>query len=88
MEPAALRDTWLLPYKIAAPACRAALLPGGTFCGELIGENSAFVRAWIVDSGYRGMFLADGERYGAEPQRLDLERSAVRILKLLLDVTH
>ncbi len=88
MEPAALRDTWLLPYKIAAPACRAALLPGGTFCGELLGENSAFVRAWIVDSGYRGMFLADGERYGAEPQRLDLERSAVRILKLLLDVTH
>ena len=41
-----------------------------------------------MDSGYRGMFLADGERYAAEPQRLDLERSAVRILKLLLDITH
>lgn len=35
---------------------------------------------------YRGMFLADGERYASGPQRIDLERSAIRILKLMLDI--
>ena len=44
------------------------------------------MRSWIVDSRYRGMFLADGERYVSGPQRIDLERSAIRILKLMLDI--
>ena len=88
MRQSALRDTWLLPYEIAAGSYRAALIPGGTFCGEVLGEDCELVRSWIVDSRYRGMFLADGERYVAEPQRLDLERSAIRILKLMLDVTR
>ena len=88
MRQSALRDTWLLPYEIAAGSYRAALIPGGTFCGEVLGEDCELVRSWIVDSRYRGMFLADGERYVAEPQRLDLERSSIRILKLMLDVTR
>ena len=87
MGQSALRDVWLLPYEIAAHAYRAALLPSGSFCGEVLGEDSPLVRSWIVDSRYRGMFLADGERYAAEPTRLELERSALRILKLLTELT-
>ena len=87
MSQPALRDTWLLPYEIAAGSYRAALIPSGTFCGEVLGEDSLLVRSWIVDSSYRGMFLADGERYVSGPQRMDLERSALRILKLMLDIT-
>ena len=86
MSQSALRDTWLLPYEIAAGSYRAALIPSGTFCGEVLGEDSPLVRSWIVDSRYRGMFLADGERYASGPQRIDLERSAIRILKLMLDI--
>ena len=86
LSQSALRDTWLLPYEIAAGSYRAALIPSGTFCGEVLGEDSPLVRSWIVDSRYRGMFLADGERYASGPQRIDLERSAIRILKLMLDI--
>ena len=88
MDAASLRDTWLLPYELAAPAYRAALLPSGTFCGELLGEDCPLVRSWIVDSRFRGMFLADGERYVSAPQRLDFERSAVRILKLMTELSR
>lgn len=87
LSQSALRDVWLLPYEIAASAYRAALLPSGTFCGALLGEDSPLVRSWIVGSHYRGMFLADGERYVSEPTRLELERSALRILKLLTELT-
>ena len=37
----------------------------------------------IVDWKFRGMFLADNERYTAEPDRVTLEKSALRILRLM-----
>ena len=54
------------------------------FGGKLLLERRTDCGKW----GLLGGRLRNGERYAAEPQRLDLERSAVRILKLLLDITH
>ena len=56
----------------------------GIVDGERIAELVCPAR---IDRGRNGAFLADGERYVSGPQRIDLERSALRILKLMLDIT-
>ena len=77
------RETDGLSFEIAASACKACLLPDGTANGEAFGEDSALVRSLILDWKYGGMFLSDGERYAAEPDRVTLERSALRMVRVM-----
>ena len=81
----AFRDVYGLPFEIAAGACRACLLPAITVAGEPVRENSALLRALLLDWKYTGMFLAGGERSSSETTRIELEKSALRIVKLLLE---
>ena len=77
------RDVYGLPFEIAANACKAALLPDSTVNAESLGEDSDLIRSLIVDWKFGGMFLSDGERYCQEPDRVTLERSALRIVRVL-----
>ena len=81
----ALRDVYGLSFEIAARAYPVCLLPGTTLGAEPVCEDSAIVRSLVVDWKYTGMFLSDGERYAAEPTRVTLEKSALRILRVILD---
>ncbi len=81
----ALRDVYGRSFEIAAGAYDACLLPAMTLGGEPVCEDSALVRTLVVDWRYTGMFLSDGERYAAEPARVTLEKSALRILRVILD---
>lgn len=83
----ALRDVYGLGFEIAAGAYDACLLPVMTIAEEPVCEDSALVRTLMVDWRYSGMFLTDGERYLREPSRVTLEKTALRLLKLILDVT-
>lgn len=87
-EPAALsqsacRGLYALGFEIACGAYPAVLIPAAPVNGELCGEDGALARSMIVDWKFRGMFLADNERYTAEPDRVTLEKSALRILRLM-----
>ena len=79
----AFREVYSLSFEIASSACDAVLLPDSTVNGESLGEDSSLVRSLIVDWKYAGMFLSDGERYAAEPDRVTLERSALRVVRIL-----
>ena len=81
----AFRDVYGLSFEIAASACPACLLPAMSTAGQPIGENSSLIHALLSDWRFTGAFLADGERYVSEPSRVELEKSALRIVKLLLD---
>ena len=78
-----LRDIYALPFEIAAHACKAALLPDSIVNGEALGEDCDLIRSLIIDWKFGGMFLSDGERYTQEPDRVTLERSALRIVRVL-----
>ena len=78
-----LRDIYALPFEIAASACKAALLPDSIVNGEALGEDCDLIRSLIIDWKFSGMFLSDGERYAQEPDRVTLERSALRIVRVL-----
>ena len=78
-----LRDIYALPFEIAARACKAALLPDSIVNGEALGEDCDLIRSLIIDWKFSGMFLSDGERYTQEPDRVTLERSALRIVRVL-----
>lgn len=80
---AVFREMDGLALEIAAGAHMACLLPDGVVGGEVIGEDSSLVRSLILDWKYSGMFLSDGERYAQEPDRTTLERSALRIVRVL-----
>jgi hypothetical protein len=81
----AWRDVYALGFEIAARSYRAALLPQLTLSGEILGENSVLVKSMILDWHFGGMFLADGERYVSDPTRAELEKAALRIVKVLLN---
>ena len=80
----AFRDVYGLPFEIAAGACKAFLLPDSSVNGESLGEDSSLIRSLILDWKYSGMFLSDGERYSQEPDRIVLERSALRIVRVMM----
>ena len=80
----AYQDLYSLPFAIAARTARAALLPTQWLNGEPSGEDTAQSKALIHEWKFGGMFLADDERYTTEPSRLQLEQSALRILKFAL----
>ena len=77
------RDIYGLPFSIAAGTYKAVLLPDSTVNGESLGEDSDLIRSFLVDWKFGGMFLSDGERYCQEPDRVTLERSALRIVRVL-----
>ena len=77
------RDIYGLPFEIAVSAYKAVLLPDSTVNGESLGEDSDLIRSLIIDWKFGGMFLSDGERYTKEPDRVTLERSALRIVRVL-----
>ncbi len=75
----AWREVYGPAFAIAAGTHGAVLLPDDA----RLGEDAAFVRAMIVDWKYPGMFLTEGDRSAREPGRLELEKSALRILNIL-----
>lgn len=79
----AYRQLYALPFEIASSAYPAVLIPDRSLNGIFPGEDSALARSMIVDWRFGGMFLADNERYDAEPDRITLEKSALRILQVL-----
>ena len=83
MRLSSFRDIYGLPFEIAVSAYKAVLLPDSTVNGESLGEDSDLIRSLIIDWKFGGMFLSDGERYTKEPDRVTLERSALRIVRVL-----
>lgn len=80
----AYQDIYSLGFAIAAPSAAAVLLPTQWLNGEPSGEDTAQSQALCHEWKFKGMFLADDERFTAEPTRLQLEQAALRILKFAL----
>lgn len=80
----AYQELYSVGFRLAAPTARAVLLPTQWLNGEPSGEDTALSQALVHQWRFPGMFLADDERYTTEPTRLQLEQSALRILKQLL----
>ena len=80
----AFQDLYSLGFSIAARNARAVLLPTQWLNGEPSGEDTAQSQTLTHEWGFRGMFLADDERFTAEPTRLQLEQAAMKILKFAL----
>lgn len=80
----AYQDVTSLGFAIAAKSAQAVLLPTQWLNGEPSGEDTLQSEALCREWGFKGMFLADDERYTAEPDRLRLEQSALKILKFAL----
>jgi len=77
-------DLYSLGFAIAARNARAVLLPTQWLNGEPAGEDTAQSKALIHEWKFGGMFLADDERFVHEPDRLQLEQAALRILRFVL----
>lgn len=80
----AYQDVYSLGFAIAAPSAQAVLLPTQWLGGEPSGEDTAQSEALCHEWKFAGMFLADDERFTAEPTRLQLEQAALKILKFAL----
>ena len=80
----AYQDIYSLGFAIAAPSAQAVLLPTQWLNGEPSGEDTAQSEALCHEWKFGGMFLADDERFTAEPTRLQLEQAALKILKFAL----
>ena len=87
LSQAVCRDLYCLPFEIASGAAKAFLLPAKPVGGKAAAENGALVRSVILDWRYRGMFLTEGERYEGVPDRIDLEKTALRILRQVMELT-
>jgi beta-glucosidase len=80
----AYQDLYGLPFAIAAPTAKAVLLPTQWLNDEPAGEDTAQSQALIQEWKFRGFFLADDERFTREPDRLQLEQAALKILRFAL----
>ena len=80
----AYQDLYSLGFAIAARNARAVLLPSQWLNEEPAGEDSDQSRALVQEWKFSGMFLADDERFTREPDRLQLEQAALKILKFAL----
>ena len=81
----AFRDVYGLSFEIAASGCKACLLPEMTVAGQPLTENSALIRALLLDWKYTGIFFREGTAPETERSRVELEKSALRIVKLILE---
>lgn len=77
-------DVYSLGFAIAAESAKAVLLPTQWLNGEPAGEDTAQSQALIHEWKFGGMFLADDERFTREPDRVQLEQAALKILKFAL----
>ena len=80
----AYQDLYARGFAMAAPHAEAVLLPTQFLNGEPAGEDTAQSQALIQQWKFGGMFLADDERFVSEPDRLQLEQAALRILRVIL----
>ena len=77
----AYEDLYSESFAIAARTAKAVLLPTQWLNGEPSGEDTAQSQALVQQWHFSGMFLADDERFTHEPDRLQLEQAALRILR-------
>ena len=80
----AYQDLYSLSFAIAARNAKAVLLPTQWLNGEPAGEDTAQSQALVHEWKFSGMFLADDERFTREPDRLQLEQAALKILRFAL----
>lgn len=77
----AYEDLYSLGFATAARTAKAVLIPTQWLNGQPSGEDTAQSKTLIHEWKFQGMFLADDERFTAEPSRLQLEQAALRILR-------
>ena len=80
----AFMDVYFKGFAMAAPEAKAVLLPTQWLNGEPSGEDTAQSKALVNEWKFGGMFLADDERFIRQPDRLQLEQAALKILKFAL----
>lgn len=80
----AYQDLYSLGFSIAARNAKAALLPTQWLNDEPAGEDTPQSQALVNEWKFGGMFLADDERFTREPDRLQLEQAALKILRFAL----
>ena len=78
-------DLTSLSFAISASAAGAVLLPTQWLDGEPAGEDTAMSKMLVRQWNFGGLFLADDERFTREPDRLQLEQSALKLLRLALE---
>lgn len=71
-------------FMMAAAEAKAVLLPTQWLNGEPAGEDTAQSKTLVNEWKFGGMFLADDERFVRQPDRLQLEQAALKILKFAL----
>ncbi len=77
----AYQDLYGRGFAIAASSAKAVLIPTQRINGRACGEDTALSQALVHEWKFQGMFLADDERFAEEPDRLQLEQAALRILR-------
>ena len=80
----AFLDVYAAGFMLAAKEAKAVLLPAQWLNGEPSGEDTAQSRMLVEQWKFDGMFLADDERFVSEPDRVQLEQSALKILRFAL----
>lgn len=71
-------------FMMAAAEAKAVLLPTQWLNGEPAGEDTAQSKALVNEWKFGGLFLADDERFVRQPDRLQLEQAALKILRFAL----
>lgn len=77
-------EVYAAGFAMAAAEAKAVLLPTQWLNGEPSGEDTAQSKALVNEWKFGGMFLADDERFVRQPDRLQLEQAALKILKFAL----
>ena len=77
-------EVFSLGFSIAAPAAQAILIPTERLNGQVCGEDAPLSQLLTSRWKFKGLFLADDERFVREPDRLMLEQAALPILRFAL----
>ena len=71
-------------FALAAPTAAAVLIPTERLNGQVSSEDSPLSQLLRQQWKFKGLFLADDERFVREPDRLMLEQAALPILRFAL----
>lgn len=77
----AYQEIYSVGFARAAAGAKAVLIPNHWLNGTPSGEDTAQSAALQQEWKFRGMYLSDDERFAREPDRLQLEQAALRIVK-------